>query len=64
MSPEEWLRGLKTFILVEELREFKIILNMKSNYFLVEEIYSYQVSEVMVWGHDWNLYGGELGSTK
>lgn len=34
------LRGLKMFILVEELREFKLILNTKGNYFLVEEIYS------------------------
>lgn len=34
------LRGLKMFILVEELRKFKLILNTKGNYFLVEEIYS------------------------
>lgn len=30
MSPGEWL---KMFILVEELGEFKIVLNMKGNFF-------------------------------
>lgn len=30
MSPGEWL---KMFILVEELEEFKIVLNMKGNFF-------------------------------
>lgn len=77
MSPGKWLRGLKMFILVEELGEFKRILNTFGVYVNVSECVCmcvcmyykkynllYQVSEVMAWGLAWNLHGGEVGSTK
>lgn len=77
MSPGKWLRGLKMFVLVEELGEFKRILNTFGGYVNVSECVCmcvcmyykkynllYQVSEVMAWGLAWNLHGGEVGSTK
>lgn len=64
MSPGKWLRGLKMFTLVEELGEFKTILNKFGVCVCKKYNTLYQVSEVMAWGHDWNLQGGELGSTK
>ena len=62
MSPGEWLRGSKKFILVEELEAFTIVLNMKGNFFSRKKCsILYRVSEMVAWKHDWNLCRGELG---
>lgn len=64
MSPGKWLRGLKMFTLVKELGEFKTILNKFGVCVCKKYNILYQVSEVMAWGHNCNVQGGELGSTK
>lgn len=58
--------GIECVYSSRKIRRFKIMLNMKGDFFFSWKKCNilYQVSEVMAWRHDWNLHGGELRLTK